>query len=848
MAVKLFLSYSHEDEKFIREFLKHISPFKDKIEIWYDRKLHAGSNFEEVINNNLENSDIVCLFISSNYLSSESCQKEMSKAIEIKDKKFIKIIPIILSPCMWKEVGNLSKLLALPTDAKPISEFSNINEGWLDVCRNLKPIIENTLYFKHLKISDEFAKFLNSVEALTDTHPYKDKIYLDDIFVSPELRMFDESREYKGKVSFEEVLNKLIDHKKIAIFGDSLSGKTTLCKAIFKRLKNLGFVPVYINDKENKFKGRIINKIKDALKSQYEDVNVDTILQEKERIMPIVDDFHYAKNKEKIINELLQFPMCVVVADELYVFNLKNEELLSSFNFFEISEFKPSQRYELVKKWKSLTYDGINDIDVYNEIDKAVELIDSFLGKIYGNGIIPSYPFFIISSIIAYEIFTPVNQEITSQGHCYQALIFFYLKRKGIRNEDVDFYINFLTELAFYFYSQRIKKIAIIDFKNFIESYKNKFHLPLDINEMIYNLDQIIHRDSLNNLSFKYPYFYYYFVAKYLAEHLEDDNIKKLIFDIIQNLHKEENAYICIFIVHHTRKIGILEDILLNAMCSLDEYKPATLSKEEVSFFDDQVRNLIEIALPNKSPNPEKTRQEKLKMEDRLEDIRSQDRQEEDDKENDEKVIKIRKAIKTAEVIGSILKNRTGSLEKDMLKNLFEEASHIYLRLLTFLLDSMRNMDRDIVDYIVERIKREIKKKNMDLETIDENELKKIIESIVWGVNFLTIFVLIKHAIHSLGSDRLYSVVKEVTESINTPASFVLEHGISMWYVKHLNVDEISKRIKEKDFSLLAKKILDLIIVEHCTLHPVSYKDLQKIESKLGISRRKILAEKLKDQ
>jgi len=311
MTVKIFLSYSHKDEEYIKEFIKHISPFKGKTEIWYDRKLHPGSDFEEVIDNNLENADIVCLFISSNYLSSESCQKEKSKALEIKNKRIIKVVPIILSPCLWMEEEELSKLLALPTDGKPISTFSNQDEGWVDVCNNIKALIENILRFKQLKISKEFAKFLNSVEALTNSHPYKDSIYLDDIFIPPEFHMFDESREHKGKVSFEDVLNKLTDHGKIAIFGDSLSGKTTLCKMIFRKLKDIGFIPVYINDRENQFKGRIINKIKDALKFQYENADIEIILQEKERIVPIIDDFHYAKNKEKIISELSQFPMCV---------------------------------------------------------------------------------------------------------------------------------------------------------------------------------------------------------------------------------------------------------------------------------------------------------------------------------------------------------------------------------------------------------------------------------------------------------------------------------------------------------------------------------------------------------
>jgi len=68
----------------------------------------------------------------------------------------------------------------------------------------------------------------------------------------------------------------------------------------------------------------------------------------------------------------------------------------------------------------------------------------------------PAYPSFILLAISTYETGRiPLDQEITSQGYCYQALIYFYLRKQDVRNEDIDIYINFLTELAFYFYKEK---------------------------------------------------------------------------------------------------------------------------------------------------------------------------------------------------------------------------------------------------------------------------------------------------------------------------------------------------------------------------------------------------------
>ncbi|MBA7704478.1 hypothetical protein ES703_113289 [subsurface metagenome] len=126
MNLKLFISYSHLDEKHIEEFIKHIAPLKSNglIEDWYDRKITAGQNFQDHINDNFENGDIICLFISANFLSSRACMEEKSNAIELRKKKGIVVVPVILSACGWKDDKEISKLLAIPTDGTPVSKLS----------------------------------------------------------------------------------------------------------------------------------------------------------------------------------------------------------------------------------------------------------------------------------------------------------------------------------------------------------------------------------------------------------------------------------------------------------------------------------------------------------------------------------------------------------------------------------------------------------------------------------------------------------------------------------------------------------------------------------------------------
>ena len=88
VSLKVFISYSHEDESYINTFIKHLSPLKYNglIHDWYDRKIIAGEDFQDTIDNNLQNADIICLCISANFISSIACMKEKDVAFSLINK------------------------------------------------------------------------------------------------------------------------------------------------------------------------------------------------------------------------------------------------------------------------------------------------------------------------------------------------------------------------------------------------------------------------------------------------------------------------------------------------------------------------------------------------------------------------------------------------------------------------------------------------------------------------------------------------------------------------------------------------------------------------------------------
>jgi len=144
--LKLFFSYSHEDETFKNKLNKHLKMLQrlNVISAWQDRDISAGSEWEEEILGNLEQADIILLLVSDNFLASDYCwDKEMERALQRHEEGTARVIPIILKPVDGWYQAPFGKLQALPKDAKPISNWSNEDEAYTNIAAGIRKVAEN---------------------------------------------------------------------------------------------------------------------------------------------------------------------------------------------------------------------------------------------------------------------------------------------------------------------------------------------------------------------------------------------------------------------------------------------------------------------------------------------------------------------------------------------------------------------------------------------------------------------------------------------------------------------------------------------------------------------------------
>ena len=148
--LRLFISYSHEDEKMKNDLDKHLVMLKrsGKIEVWNDRKLVAGEEWDSGIKKEMQSADIILLLISADFNNSEYIWKEeLAHAMQRHEQGTARVVPVILRKCEWKDMP-YAKLQALPRGARPVTDFIDKDDAFTDIASGIRVLIDSLLLKK----------------------------------------------------------------------------------------------------------------------------------------------------------------------------------------------------------------------------------------------------------------------------------------------------------------------------------------------------------------------------------------------------------------------------------------------------------------------------------------------------------------------------------------------------------------------------------------------------------------------------------------------------------------------------------------------------------------------------
>ena len=121
---KIFISYSHCDEKWIDSLVKHLKvlELEELCSVWEDRKIQSGQLWKDEIEKALKEADIAILMVSANFLTSDFIiRQEVPLILERQQTAGLKLIPVIVNPCAWKSISWLSAIQVFPKNGTPLS-------------------------------------------------------------------------------------------------------------------------------------------------------------------------------------------------------------------------------------------------------------------------------------------------------------------------------------------------------------------------------------------------------------------------------------------------------------------------------------------------------------------------------------------------------------------------------------------------------------------------------------------------------------------------------------------------------------------------------------------------------
>lgn len=144
MTARVFMSYSHNDEGLRDQLEVQLAMLQRQglVEVWHDRRMLAGDRLDWTISKELDEADIILLLVSPDFIASDYCYKiEKGRALERHREGSARLISVILRPCDWTHT-DLREYLVTPKDGKPITQWPDRDEAFLDVAQSIRRAIE----------------------------------------------------------------------------------------------------------------------------------------------------------------------------------------------------------------------------------------------------------------------------------------------------------------------------------------------------------------------------------------------------------------------------------------------------------------------------------------------------------------------------------------------------------------------------------------------------------------------------------------------------------------------------------------------------------------------------------
>lgn len=700
-------------------------------------------------------------------------------------------------------------------------------------------------------ISQEFRSILEA-PGMDLSHPARGQLKLSDIFVYPDLRKVAYPPTPTPQIFGADLLPRtLVGKPRLIIAGAEQAGKTALAKRLFSDLHERGFVPLFVDAAQFRFKGTEQDQrsLLRLLEDQYDAPDNDRYLQlpRDERVL-LVDNSH-GLVRDGGIRKALQFAMEFAGAIILFASELAqlvaeatgqgSQEDSLGFEYYSIQTFGHLKRAQLIDKWFALDPNPPPTLTA-KQLHQTKQTIDSIIGKNF----VPARPFVLLPLLQAQSHEQPIDIRASTSGYFYELLI----RRALAKNQNSRIYdvlLNYLAHIAFAMFEQGATQISEFDLHELHSKYCSDYNVELGFTDVLAELEKraVLQKTPQAGWAFKFDYYRYYFTALRLRDALtsgdETLDARRSIERTCRSLHEEESANVMLFLAHLARHPAVLSNMVASADELFADAPVADLSAHSFSFLG-ELTSIVEGLAFEERPNHLAREQTYRK----LDEIDLQEpspeatrgptpaRGEEPDASSEDLKETYRRysvGFKTLQILGQIAKNFPGTLKADEKHRILVSCHRLGLRLLgSFLEGISREKDQFVAD-LADLVRREE-------PHLAASVLEKKVSRSLHGLLHMLGLVAVRATAQSVGAFELTKANDRVLKEIDTDAVALvhLATGLDQAALPFPieEIQQLSERLRDNVF---AADILKSIVVNHFYLFEEQREVRQRVCELLGI-------------
>jgi hypothetical protein len=668
-------------------------------------------------------------------------------------------------------------------------------------------------------------------------HSNVENLKLSDIFVYPNIRKERNQKQKIANQSSSFLKSPANFTSGVILSGDEKIGSTSLLYSLATEYLLGGFIPVLINGSDIKkdTEHNIIIQIERALLEQFDHKNIVTIFNQeltKKKIL-LIDDFHGIKIRaEKHRNEALKHLMSrfdkviITVGSTFEVGELTNQDENSPFkslDHYKIEPFGYLKRTELIRNWYSIGQSEYeSDADIIAKCNIAERLMDTVMDR----SLIAPLPIYLLTFLQSIQSGQSEQLTDSALGDYYNFLLKQSFLDVGVSADKLGLELDYVMHLAKYFNEKNTNVISLEEFKIFNEKYSEEWQDTGFTKKERTLVNAKVLLKNENDYEFRYQYNYYYLLGRYLSQNILDHDIQEKVRHYVKHLYVKKYANTILFLAHHTASDNILL-LMTDAADSLFRESVEADFNGACTVANDLIQHAPSLEYNKRSPN--ENRDEISHRKDRDDEERPEViiESEESNPSSIDLATKISMLFKTIEILSQIIKSNPSKFRRGAKVAVIKSIFCAPLRALQDFYDFLESHP----NALIEAINRDLSKKSNKHTKAEKDIIAKYAVSKI--IQAVSSHFIIKTA-EIINSEVLQPDVPKVVKENNTLAFELIDLAMSLDNHRPIQRNKVKALFDKTENNVVARKVLDIIIMNRLHMFKPIEKDMQWLESELN--------------